>query len=213
MRHADLAEMAYEISRPAGDYASRRARRESVRSGLLMLVMLLGIAAALLALRLHHPAAFALPLVAFALLAGLLGDRRSKRAGPWSLGAQSEIAVGDVLDDLRCDGFVVMHDFEQSGEGNVDHLVSGPTGVFMIETKRSGYGERDLKKARRQAAKLHGELGTWITPVICLDRRDQKPFRHDRVWIVGRSYLCEWIGAQRNHAANVERVARFAGTL
>ena len=178
-----------------------------------MLVMLVGIAAALLALRLDHAAAYALPVVAFALLAGLLGDRRSRRAVPWSLGAQSEIAVGDVLDDLRREGFVVMHDLEQSGEGNVDHLVAGPTGVFMIETKRSGYTERDLRKARRQAARLHPELGTWITPVICLDRRDQTPFRHDRVWIIGRSYLREWIRAQRNRRADPERVARFADPL
>jgi hypothetical protein len=205
--------MAHDVSKQAGEFATNRARREWVRSGLLMLVMLVGIAAALLALQIDHSAAYVLPLVALALLAGLLGRRRSSTALPWSLGAESERAVGEVLDELRAEGFIVVHDVEQPREGNVDHLVSGPTGVFMIETKRSRYNARDLTKARRQAARLHDVLGAWVTPVICLDRRHQRPIRHDRVWIVGCPFLCGWIRAQAGQLADVERVARFPDQL
>lgn len=52
-----------------------------------------------------------------------------------------------------------MHDVEQPGEGNIDHIVSGPTGVFLVETKERRCEERHLTKAKRQAAKLHDALG------------------------------------------------------
>jgi hypothetical protein len=52
-----------------------------------------------------------------------------------------------------------MHDIEQDREGNVDHLVSGPSGVYLIETKHRRYADDQLRKAKRQAAKLHDELG------------------------------------------------------
>jgi hypothetical protein len=104
-----------------------------------------------------------------------------------------------------------MHDLEQGYEGNVDHLVSGPTGVYMIETKSRAYLADHLRKAKRQAAKLHGHLGVWVTPVMCIhDRPGVQPFRHSGVWIVPCHTLIQWIKAQRNATLDFERLARFA---
>ena len=115
----------------------------------------------------------------------------------WDRGASSEEAVGVALDALVVEGFTVNHDLRQEFEGNVDHLVTGRTGVFMIETKHRGYKPADLSKAKRQAKKLNDELGEWVTPVICLDRRRaREPYRDRGVWIVSRERLAGWIREQ-----------------
>jgi hypothetical protein len=133
-------------------------------------------------------------------------------AGRWSLGAHAESIVGYMLDKLRALGFEVVHDLRQLGEGNVDHLVSGPSGVFIVETKRWEYEPWHLQKAKRQAAKLAAELGVWVTPVICLARRrPARPYRDHGVWILGRDRLVDWVTAQRNEAVEPGRIARLGG--
>jgi len=49
-------------------------------------------------------------------------------------GRQGEIVVGQFLEDFRKDGYHVFHDIP-SPNGNVDHVLVGPGGVFVIETK------------------------------------------------------------------------------
>jgi hypothetical protein len=129
----------------------------------------------------------------------------------WSRGAHAESIVGFALEKLRQLGFEVVHDLSQPGEGNVDHLVSGPSGVFMIETKRWHYDAWHLRKAKRQAAKLAKELGVWVTPVICLARRrPARPFRDQGVWILGREGLVDWVATQRNEVVEPGRLGRLA---
>lgn len=151
-------------------------------------------------------------LVAVALLK-VVGERQLELALRWRRGWAAEKSVGEELNRLRRDGFVVMHDIPQRGEGNIDHIVSGPTGAYLIETKARAYEAQQLVKARRQAAKLQAELGTWVTPVICLHDRDTKPFRHERVWIVPRQHIVAWIQGQKNRTAPFEQLARYADKL
>lgn len=49
-------------------------------------------------------------------------------------GMIGEMAVGNVLDGLRKEGFSVFHDIPADGF-NLDHVVIGLSGVFVIETK------------------------------------------------------------------------------
>lgn len=49
-------------------------------------------------------------------------------------GARGEEAVGRILESLEPRGFRAIHDLD-TGRGNVDHVVVGPTGVFAVETK------------------------------------------------------------------------------
>jgi hypothetical protein len=126
-------------------------------------------------------------------------------------GAHAESIVGYALEKLRALGFEVVHDLRQPGEGNVDHLVSGPSGVFMIETKRRWYEPRDVHKAKRQAAKLAADVGVWVTPVICLAvRRPRRAYFDHGVWIVGREALADWVTTQRNEFVEPGRLARLA---
>ena len=191
--------------------ARRREQRVWALIGLVLLFMLLVI---WVSLGLRNSG---LTLLLLALFWGFsrVVDRRARTAVNWLRGARSEVAVGNALADLTRDGYTVMHDIEQDGEGNVDHLVSGPTGVYMIETKYRRYDEQaHLRKAKRQAAKLHDELGVWVTPVVCLDqRRGQNPYRHHGVWIVCRENLAEWVASQRNPVLEFERLAAFANGL
>jgi hypothetical protein len=63
-----------------------------------------------------------------------LGMNTAEQA--WDAGAEGEEHVGGLLNQLPSVGWLVMHDLEvDSGGTNVDHLVVGPPGVFVIDTK------------------------------------------------------------------------------
>jgi hypothetical protein len=206
--------MAYDLDRRPGTWVTAQARRRSRRVW-AAIGLFVALALASVALLKWNPAPLVLSVLVILAAFGLrrLANREADLAIPWVKGARAERAVGDELNELRRDGFTVMHDIEQHREGNVDHLVSGPTGVFLVETKHRGYRAGDLVKAKRQAVKLHAELGTWITPVICIHVREGRAFKHDGVWIVPQHTLLEWIRGQRNATLPFERLARFADAL
>ena len=106
------------------------------------------------------------------------------------LGERGERSVGEILDLIRAKGFVAVHDLPGDGF-NVDHVVVGPTGVYVIETKtRSGSGtieyhasdelvfggkisdNRPLSQARSNAYAVHAHLKEhlreyfWVKPVV-----------------------------------------------
>jgi hypothetical protein len=111
--------------------------------------------------------------------------------GSWMKGAQGELRAHTVLADLP-DEFAVFHDYHPVGgtgvraKWNVDHLVVGPTGVFVLETKnysrtrvpRATPGSRqeaNVRQARANAVNLkerlklwsHGDLGNvFVVPVL-----------------------------------------------
>lgn len=145
-----------------------------------------------------------------ALAAKPYADRYTDEAVRWLRGARAEQAVGETLNELRRESWILLHDVEQPGEGNIDHIACGPTGVFLVETKERRYQDAHLVKVKRQAAKLHDELGVWVTPVICLHQREADPFRSRGVWIIPSPRLLDWLRAQQNKPVEFERLARFA---
>ena len=50
------------------------------------------------------------------------------------LGLRGERIVGNSLEDMRKHGYRVFHDIP-SENGNVDHVLIGPAGIFAVETK------------------------------------------------------------------------------
>jgi hypothetical protein len=52
----------------------------------------------------------------------------------WALGAEGEEATATVIEPLLAEGWEAEHDV-QFGGGNVDHVLTGPAGVFMLESK------------------------------------------------------------------------------
>ena len=124
--------------------------------------------------------------------------------------AHAGAGFADTLDELRREGWIVLHDVEQRGEGSIDHVASGPGGIYLVETKARAYQDAQLTKARRQAAKLHADVGVWVTPVICLHERRGKPFKTQGVWIVPRAELLAWLRVQRNPPVPFEQLAQLA---
>jgi hypothetical protein len=203
--------VGYDVDKkPAAWTSAQAARRERfLWTGLALGFVVVGIYFVLtFSHRLGIGAAFA--LAAAVLLIRPHANRYFDSVARWLRGARAEEAVGDTLNELRREGWILMHDVEQDGEGNIDHIAAGPNGVFMIETKSRRYLGWQLGKARRQAAKLHDELDVWVTPVICLQQRDAKPFCHDRVWIVPSQHLLAWLRKQHEKPVDFERLARFA---
>jgi hypothetical protein len=79
-------------------------------------------------------------LLAFYKIRPLWKQRQNLR-----LAIRGEKAVAETLDSLKRDGYRIIHDIVEDGY-NIDHVVIGPTGVYMIETKtRSKYeNHRDV---------------------------------------------------------------------
>lgn len=104
-------------------------------------------------------------------------------------GAQGEERVGAVLESLRAKGWHVFHDVPLRIVGNIDHLVIGPGGIFVVETKshrgritvqdnqllRDGKPlEKDfLKQAETQSRVVsqllqqHLRQNWYVQPIVC----------------------------------------------
>jgi hypothetical protein len=82
----------------------------------------------------HHP----IPMTGLAIIAVALSvwkiRKWFRKARHMSLGLEGERAVGQQLETLRNQGYEIFHDIPGDGY-NIDHVVIGPGGVFVIETK------------------------------------------------------------------------------
>jgi hypothetical protein len=69
----------------------------------------------------------------------------------WRFGMRGEQAVAEALTDrsLAAAGYVAFHDLPGDGKWNIDHVVVGPAGVFVLETKA---------RPRRKATPVHPEV-------------------------------------------------------
>ena len=98
-----------------------------------------------------HPADAVMPimfLLASALSSVIFGNRLSrilKERANYQLGYDGEWFVGEELSRLIAAGFEIYHDVPFDGF-NMDHVVVGPRGVFVVETK-----------ARRKPVNLAGK--------------------------------------------------------
>jgi hypothetical protein len=165
-------------------YRSARARRRRgavVGAGLLALAGLAGWAA----VELGGPMGVLLGVLAVACLgvAWLIRPRRDPER--WRRGAAGEVATARLLDRLPGGRWVVLHDLRIPGSrANVDHLVIGPTGVWVIDTKttrarvRAGwrlvrFGDRPLDPGPTmwEAQVVADRLGTRVRPVIAVHGR------------------------------------------
>jgi hypothetical protein len=149
------------------------------------LVAAAGAVSEVLAAQVGLPRAGLLGLVVAALVGWRLRFRPSDQARTWQRGAQGERRTARLLDRLTRDGFVVFHDLAVPGSpANVDHLVIGPTGVFVIDSKQwtgsvqqGGDGlvwhnhyplDRTLETVRWEAQVVGRLLGTRIHPLLCV---------------------------------------------
>jgi hypothetical protein len=134
----------------------------------------------------------------------------------WRQGAEGEQATARALRRLVSDGWTLVHDVE-IGHGNLDHILVGPPGVFLLETKKlhgamtvergvlsvrwredptDGYDNVQLApRMRARAAELsaaprsQGIDRVWVQPTVVLwGAFEQRSIQSDGVaWIDGRA--------------------------
>jgi hypothetical protein len=140
---------------------------------------------------------FALAGLCFLLIAEL--NRSSEEALNWIQGSRAERAIGAELTVLESQGWLVLHGYKKDRGGDIDHILCGPNGAFIIETKSHRYRAGDLRQARTNAWWLREKLGVrcWVTGVLCVDE-DRRPEEKDKVWVVSHAQLVEWLRQQRN---------------
>jgi hypothetical protein len=124
-------------------------------------------------------------LVVAALMAWRLRFCPSEQARAWRRGAAGEPQTARLLDRLHQDSYQVLHDLAMPGSpANLDHLVVGPSGVFVIDSKQwSGQVHQDadghiwhnhyqldrtLATNRWQALTLGDLFGVPVAPLICV---------------------------------------------
>jgi hypothetical protein len=107
------------------------------------------------------------------------------QARAWQRGAKGERHTARLLDRLSREGYVSFHDLAlPDSPANLDHLVVGPSGVFVIDSKQwtgqvqqSADGlvwhdhyrlDRTLATVRWQAETLGRLLGVPVAPLVCV---------------------------------------------
>jgi Nuclease-related domain len=100
-------------------------------------VLAAGVSAGLLVAQLIPRLASLAALLAAAMLGWALRFRISPETSAWRRGAAGERRTARLLDRLEQRGWVVLHDLAVPGsQANIDHLLIGPGGVVMIDSKQ-----------------------------------------------------------------------------
>lgn len=115
-------------------------------------------------------------------------ERLLRRAERFERGAEGERTVAALLAQLPPDWFV-LNDLHWPGRdrANIDHVVVGPTGVFVIDAKnwsgalkiangvlrQNGYSRKSATDGVMEAARVISSLIPWVNPrdvvpVLCL---------------------------------------------
>jgi hypothetical protein len=104
----------------------------------------------------------------------------------WRRGAHGERRTARLLERLTRDGYVVFHDLAVPGNtsANIDHLVIGPSGVFVTDSKQwtgsvhqGADGlvwhnhhplDRTLERVGWEAQQVSRALGTRTAALVCV---------------------------------------------
>src|SRR6266545_7063785 len=147
------------------------------------------IAAGALAGTLTHGAGLRLAGPAAALAAGLVGWRLrfrvSAETAVWRRGARGERRTARALRKLVRQGWTVLHDVAIPGSrANGDHLLIGPPGVFLVDSKawhgtitqaidgqasHNGHPlDQTIATVRWEAEQVASALGAPVLPLLCV---------------------------------------------
>lgn len=153
----------------------------------------------------------------------------------WQLAAWSEQKTAKRLKQLEREGWVVINDLRR-GKGNVDHLIVGPGGVFVLDTKRTDgvvevagdhvsvtrIDDPDLHFSHpgaahvvRLAAETNARLRStarinqWVTPVVVWWAQFPQAVAEGRCTHVHGDALVDWLRGrpQRIAPARVPQIA------
>jgi len=216
------------IIKPVSNYAKGKVEagnRRLARYGQYGLVLIgLSITTGLLVGLLDPNAGFYAGLILFmpGLILILIGLSSWQACADTRKGIQGEESVTWELSHLS-DDFLLLNDVMVSGgSGNIDHIIVGPTGIFVIETKNySGkyvcYGDKWFFQGRRQkynvssvsvqarnnarvlANLLHTSGFTVeVNPIIVFAHPSVQLWLHSpTVPVLKRGYVCNFVQGQK----------------
>jgi hypothetical protein len=151
-------------------------------------------------------------------------DESPQHIQNWRRGAQGERKTERVLRPLERWGWTVEHDVQRGGRANLDHVVIGPAGVFLIETKNLAgtitvedgvlvarqFDDPDevyrfttlALRVRGQAAEISGRIRastgrrTWVRAVVVIwGHFPSARIEHDNVTYIRGDELREWLSS------------------
>jgi hypothetical protein len=112
--------------------------------------------------------------------------RPSTDAVAWWRGAAGEQRTARLLGPLERQGWVVLHDLAVPGSrANLDHLVIGPGGVFVVDSKRY----RGRLQLDPSGQLWHGRYS--LTAV--LRTVSSRPTEPPRSWLIRKSWCRSWL--------------------
>jgi len=103
----------------------------------------------------------------FAFYLSFLSKGAEKNHNSWGTGYMVEELVGTKLAALG-DGYRVIHDISKGkGKGNIDHIVIGPTGIFVIESKSNKNVMVYYKDYQRKISELGAKFMNQVARNAC----------------------------------------------
>jgi hypothetical protein len=219
---------------PGGSAAEGyRAARAGRRRGMLRAAVLVALAAASAWGALHSAGhlRLAAAVAAGVLVVIALALRPQSDPERWLRGAAGERATAELLARLPGRRWAVMHDLDIPGHrANIDHLVIGPTGTWVVDTKtaraavrtgwwsvRIGGRKLDSGPTRWEAAVVSERLGVPVRPLIVLHAEGLRPRggRAGRVRVIPPGSLVRTLrkGRRRLNGRRVGGLARDAREL
>jgi hypothetical protein len=148
----------------------------------------------------------------------------------WRRGAEGERKTEKALRPLERKGWRVEHDIQREGAANLDHVVTGPPGVFLLETKSLAgtiafengvlvarqFDDPDevyrytslAPRLRGQAKELSSRLreetgrGAWVTAVAVIwGHFPADVVEHENVVYIRGDKLVEWLLSNQKPAS------------
>jgi hypothetical protein len=116
----------------------------------------------------------------------------------WFVGSRAEREIGAELETFTQQGWLVFHGYKKDRGGDIDHILCGPRGAYVIETKSYGYRGRDAGQTAINAWWLREKLGVqWVTGILCV-KEERQPEKRGKIWVVSHGDLVDWLNRQRN---------------
>jgi hypothetical protein len=149
-------------------------------------------------------------------------DDPPQHVANWRRGAEGERKTEKALRSLERSGWSVEHDLQREGRANLDHVVKGPRGVFLLETKNLAgtisfedgcltarqfddpdevYRYRTLAgRVRGQAMELSTRIGQstgrrpWVNAVVVVwGHFPEGHIERDKITYINGEKLADWI--------------------
>jgi hypothetical protein len=149
-------------------------------------------------------------------------DDPPQHVAKWGRGAAGERKTEKALRSLEQKGWSVEHDVQRGGRANIDHIATGPRGVFLLETKNlagsisfedgtliarqaddpdevfrySTLAARIRGQATELSARIRAETGrrTWVNAVVVVwGSFLEGSFEHENVTYIDGDRLADWL--------------------